>query len=512
VTRSASSRRRDGAVRTGSGQTSARPAAPDAHLPDAKGDRLVRSTLQLLLSNGSGIVLGVTFWFVAARLYTPTNVGYGATEVNAMTLLTTFALLSLGTIFPRFLYPAGARAGVLLRAGYLASTSVALVASVVFLLVTMGHRSYIEPGLGPAIFFVAAVVLWVVFTIEDAALVGFRTTFWIPVENGSFSVAKILLLPIFVSIIPRAGVFTSWVLPVVGCTIAINLYLWRRVLPYHVARSKGAGVLPERKVFTKVIPGEYLGGLCFGAMASLPALMIASTLGVKQVAYFQTPWLAGTSFDGLLFSFAASLIVETTARPSSAPGTVRRSVRLALLILGPSVAIILIGAPWFLRIFLGTEYATHGTTLLRLLAIALPFMAVNVLYVTYARLARRVRRVLLVQVTIATLVLALTAGLISPLGITGAGVGYRRPEMSPGFAPGTSLVIRSSSDVASDPIEAPTTDAIQPVVGPASSSPEPEIPAVWRRQDVEPPGPDRAGPGDPDPRDPDPRDPPVAEA
>jgi len=49
-------------------------------------------------------------------------------------------------------------------------------------------------------------------------------------------------------------------------------------------------------------------------------------------------------------------------------------------------------------------------------------------------------------------------------------------------------------------------------VGPASSSPEPEIPAVWRRQDVEPPGPDRAGPGDPDPRDPDPRDPPVAEA
>jgi O-antigen/teichoic acid export membrane protein len=434
------------------------------HLPDAHTDRLVHSTFALLISNGAGVVLGFGFWFVAARIYNVTDVGKGAVEVNAMTFLAAFGLLNLGTIFPRFLYAAGAKAGRVLRVGYAASTSVALVVSVIFLLVTVGHRNYMEPGLGPSVIFVAAVVLWVVFTIEDAALVGFRRTFWVPVENGSFSIAKIALLPVFVIVAPHAGVFTSWVLPVILCTAAINFYLWRRVLPEHVLRANGAGIIPERRVVGTVFAGEYVGGLAFTAMATLPSLIIAARLGQQEAGYFQTPWIAGTSFDGLLFSFATSLIVEATARPSTAAATVRRSVRLAAWILVPSVLVILIGAPWFLEI-LGSGYASHGTRLLQCLALALPFMAVNVLYVTYARLARRVRRVLFVQLTIASIVLSLSIVLIgSRLGITGVGVAfligqglvalvllpsvvrqYRHPEMTPGFAGGATLVVRSTA-------------------------------------------------------------------
>jgi O-antigen/teichoic acid export membrane protein len=450
-----------------------------AYLPDAQGDRLVRTTSALLISNGSGVVLGIAFWAFAARLYSPTFVGDGAAEVNAMVLISSFALLSLGTVFPRFLYAAGSRAGLILRTGYAASTSVALVVSVVFLLVTSGRHDYIEPGLLPAIVFVAAVVLWVIFTIEDAALIGLRSPFWVPVENTSFSVVKIALLPLFLVVAPRAGVFTSWVLPVVACVCVINLYLFRRVLPAHVQRSSGAGVLPERKVVGKILLGEYFGGLSLTAMMTLPALFVVATLGSTQAAYFQTPWLAGVSFDGLLFSFATSLIVEATARPSTAPATVRKSVRLAAWILGPGVLVIIVSAPWFLRL-LGSDYAAHGTRLLQYLALAMPFMAVNVLYITFARLARRVRRVFFAQVSIAAIVLTLCYVLISRSGISGAGVAYlagqgvvalivlpsvvrqfRRPDMSPSFAPGARLVNRSrsvaSGAVAVDDDQASTT-------------------------------------------------------
>jgi O-antigen/teichoic acid export membrane protein len=434
-----------------------------ASLPDAQGDRLFRNTFTLLISNGSGAVLGVAFWAFAARLYSPDFVGDGAAEVNAMTLLASFALLNLGTVFPRFLYAAGSRAGVILRAGYAASTSIALVASIVFLLVTSGHRDYMQPGPLAEIVFVAAVVLWVIFTIEDAALVGLRAPFWVPVENTTFSVVKIALLPVFLVVAPRVGVFTSWVLPVVACVCAINLYLFRRVVPAHVRRSSGAGVLPERKVVGKILLGEYFGGLSLTAMTTLPALFIVATLGKAQAAYFQTPWLAGMSFDFLLYSFATSLIVEATARPSMAAATVRKSIRLAAWVLGPSVIVILVCAPWFLQI-LGSDYAAHGTRLLQYLALAMPFMAVNVLYVTFARLARRVRRVLFVQVSIAAIVLTLCYVLISRIGISGAGVALlagqgvvglillpsvvrqlRHPDMSPSFAPGAALVNRSRS-------------------------------------------------------------------
>lgn len=379
-----------------------------------------------------------------------------------------------------------------LRSGYAACTSIALVVSIVFVL--FFPHTYIEKGVLPSVIFVGSVLLWVIFTIEDAALVGFRATFWVPVENTSFSVAKIALLPIFAIVAPHVGVYTSWVLPLVGCVTAINLYLWRRVLRSHVRESAGAGVLPRRSLIRRIVLGEYLGGLSYTAMATVPVLMVSAYLGLKDAAYLQTPWLAGTSFDALLFSFATSLIVEATARPALAAANVKRSVRLAVRILGPGVVVLVVGAPWLLRI-LGTDYAVHGTRVLQLLALALPFMAVNVLYLTYARLARRVRRVFLVQVSIAAIVLALCFTLIqTSLKITGVGVAflggqglmallllpsvvrqYRNPDMAPGFEPDASLVARSSGVSPSGPDPVSGLDAA-PIVPPPEDPPDPDEP------------------------------------
>lgn len=456
--------------------SAARIVTEGSRLPDASSDRFVRSTAALVSSNATGAVLGVAFWAVAARLYSAKNVGYGVAEIAAMTFVASIALLNLGTVFPRFLYAAGARVRDVLRAGYAASVSVALAAAILFLAFS-GHHNFIQPGFASAALFVAAAVLWAVFTIEDAALVGLRATVWVPVENTSFSIGKIILLPVFAVALPRSGVFASWILPVIICVIAVNYYLFRRVVPAHVARANGRGVLPERRVMGTVVLGEYIGGLAFMSMNQLPALIVASRLGSAQAAYFQTPWIAGIAFDMLLFSFATSLIVESTVRPTAATATVRKAVRLATIVLLPGLAIIVIGAPYFLSI-LGHEYAVKGAPLLRLVALALPFMAVNVLYVTYARLARRVRRVVSIQVSIAAIVLGLTVLFVGHLGIAGVGLAfligqaaicvvvfpsvarqYRHPEMTPSYADGATLVAGADDPAASRPTSPPEGSA-----------------------------------------------------
>jgi O-antigen/teichoic acid export membrane protein len=424
---------------------------------DARGDRLVHSTLALLTTNATGAVLGIAFWAVAARQFTAPAVGRGVAEIAAMTFLANVAMLNLGTVFPRFLYPSGASAGRVLRAGYGASIGVAVIASAVFLVVA-GHRDYIGPGTIDSLYFLGAVVLWVIFSIEDAALIGLRATSVVPIENTAFSILKVALLPVFAVVAPKTGVFAAWMLPVLACIVPVNLYIFRRVLPEHVRRSEGHVVLPTRRVLGSVVLGEYVGGLAFTSMNALPALIVAVRLGSAQAAYFQTPWLAGTSFDMLLFSFATSLLVESSARPEAASATVRRAVRFAVTLLAPCLVILVVGAPWLLRI-LGSAYATHGTRLLQLVALGLPFMGVNVLYVTFARLSRRVRRVVTLQVSLATIVLTLTVVLLAPLGITGAGVAfvsgqalcaaavlpsvirqYRMVGMSPSFSSGATLV------------------------------------------------------------------------
>jgi O-antigen/teichoic acid export membrane protein len=121
------------------------------------------------------------------------------------------------------------------------------------------------------------------------------------------------------------------------------------------------------------------------------------------------------------------------------------------------------GAPVILSV-LGHQYAAQGTDLLRWLALALPFMGVNVLYMTFARMGRRIRRIVTVQVSLAVLVLSLTDLLIGHIGIASAGVAftagqalvaglvlpsvirqYRRAGMAPGFARDGALVVRDAT-------------------------------------------------------------------
>jgi O-antigen/teichoic acid export membrane protein len=436
--------------------------APALPLADATGDRLVKSVVALLTSSVAGALLGLVFWAVAAHLYPARSVGYGAAAIAALTLLANVAQLNLGAIFPRNLYASGARARSVLVSGYAASALLAVLAGILFVVLTGAHP-YLARDVFPAPLFVVAVVFWVVFTIQDSALTGLRATFWVPVENTSFSLIKIGLLPVFAAVAPLSGVFVSWTLPVIACIIPVSYFLFRKVVPTHVSRSAGRGSLPHARVVGSVLAGEYVGSLSFIALTSVPALLVLAKLGAEQTAYFQAPWLIGTSFDFLLFGIATSLLVESSARPTVAPTLVPRAVRLGCLLLLPGCLLLLAGAPIILAV-LGHQYAAQGTSLLRWLALALPFMGVNVLYMTFARMARRIRRIVAVQVSLAVLVLSLTDLLIGHIGIAGAGVAfssgqalvacvvlpsvvrqYRRAGMAPGFAPNGALVVQDET-------------------------------------------------------------------
>lgn len=427
-------------------------------LPDAKGDRLLRSASALLISNGAGAVLGVGFYVVAARLYSVPEFGRGATEISAALLLASLSQLNLPVVFPRFLFAAGARATTLARLGYAAATTVGLVMATVFLV--GWHHSFIQPGFWPALFFVVSVPLWVVFSIQDAALIGLRKTFWIPVENTSFSIIKIALLPVLVAIAPNQGVFLSYVAPVVLCIAGISAYLFGKVLPGHLEWAAGRVSLPPRRSVSSILMGEYCASLAYISLGSAPTLLVAGEIGTKSVAFFQTPWMVGTSIDIAMYYVATSIISEAAARAGDAPNVVRRGVRFGLLLLVPAAIVLALCGHYFLEI-LGATYAAHGTRLLQCLALALPLLGINVLYITYARLARRVRRIVALPLALTTAILATSAALVPHLGVTGVGVGflagqgacalavlpsvvaqYRRPTMAPGFALHLPLVVK----------------------------------------------------------------------
>jgi len=195
------------------------------------------------------------------------------------------------------------------------------------------------------------------------------------------------------------------------------------------------------------------------ALGSLPSLLVVRELGSQATAYFQTPWLVGTSLDFLLWTLSSALVSEVNARPDAGPDSVRRIVRYTTTFGIPLLLIAAAVAPFGLRL-LGPAYAGHGTRLLLWLLASSPFMALNVLFITFARLGRRVRRIFLMQFSLALLILTLMISFLHTYGEQGAGIAFftgqavigllvtpslvrqfRRPSMTPGFAPTSALLV-----------------------------------------------------------------------
>jgi len=71
-----------------------------------------------------------------------------------------------------------------------------------------------------------------------------------------------------------------------------------------------------------------------------------------------------------------------------------------------SVTTLLITAPWLLSL-LGGSYSDEGSTVLRLMAAAVPFLIITNLYVSTSRIRQQMGRVVTIQLLTAVAVIAL---------------------------------------------------------------------------------------------------------
>ena len=93
------------------------------------------------------------------------------------------------------------------------------------------------------------------------------------------------------------------------------------------------------------------------------------------------------------------------------------------LVGGHGTPFLLVAAPFLLSL-LGGEYSEEGTTLLRILAIGLPFTITYSTFISMSRVRQLMGRVVFLQVLSAVLTIGSAAVLVGPFGINGVGLAY----------------------------------------------------------------------------------------
>ncbi|MFJ7331785.1 lipopolysaccharide biosynthesis protein [Streptomyces sp. NPDC101110] len=384
-------------------------------------DSLFKNAYFLMLSTGVSAVLGLGFWLVAARYYTEEAVGQGSAAIAAMRLLASITATTMIGAVVRFVPRAGRETGRLVWGTYVASSLVVALAAAVFLLtLDAWGASYAPLGtpLAGAVF-VAACVAWALLTLQDGVLTGLRKAEWVPAGNAVFSVGKLVLLGVFAGTLPVLGIFVSWAVAIAFSTLPLGWLIFRRLIPRQAEDDRDKEP-PKIRDMGRFLAGDSLGALFSLAMINLLPVMVAVRFSAAENGYFYVAYTVGGTMEFMAINMASSLTAHASHDPRRLADGVRGALRRMTLLLVPVVAVLVVFAPQILTPF-SPDYAEHGSTVLRLLALgALPRVVVE-LYIGVLRVQGRTGVLAALQGAMCALVLGSAAVLFTPSGIAGAG-------------------------------------------------------------------------------------------
>jgi O-antigen/teichoic acid export membrane protein len=388
------------------------PPEPDrpgvrARLAEHLAQPFFRNAYALLVNTGLTGVLGLAYWFLAARHYTDADVGRGSTALSVMSLLSGVVAFNVTGTLNRFL-PASGRSGrrLVLQAYLLSALAV--------LALTLGFLATLDLW-GPSFdlfrdptfrwqFLVAAVAAGL-FTVQDGVLTGLRASVWIPVENALFGVAKIVLLVVWATAFPAEGVFLSWFVPMLVVLLPTNALVFGRLLPRHARAAEGREAGYTGTEVRRFLIGDYTGALFMFATVSLVPVLVANRVEPFVYAYFFVAWVVGSLLNLVAANMATSLTVEGGYDITTLAANCRAALgRVLLLLLMATVVVCLAARP--LLGALGRGYL-DAVPLLQLLAFAALPRAVTEIYVGVLRAQGRARLIARVQVLRGVLVLGL---------------------------------------------------------------------------------------------------------
>lgn len=376
----------------------------------------------VMTSSAATGILGFAFWTVAARGYDTAEVGRASAIISSATFIAILANFSLGSLYERFLPLAGGLTQRLVRQGTLFAGVVGLLFGAAFLVV--GPRIELFPNWYEAALFPAFVAVLAIYALQDQVLIGLGRARTIATKNISQSITKLIAVAALIPLASGAAIVGSWVVPAAVITAVIAMVVIRR----EARRREGAPALPPTREVFQFFASSYVISAVTVSVPLLVPLIVVAQLGTEMNAYFSMCWLVIHTLGVLIGATAAPFIAT-----ASTPGADVRSCtkRFVLLCGGAAIAgslTLIVMGPLILGI-LGPGYAEHGTTLIRMMALTLPSVALMTVYTALARLRRRLRLAVTAQILLGVTVVVGVILTTPRWGLNAVGYSYLSAEL-----------------------------------------------------------------------------------
>lgn len=367
-------------------------------------------------------VLGFVFWWYAAKVFAPKDVGAGSAAIAALTVLSTIGVVGMATLLigelPTYNLP---KRTLLIPA--------MIVSALVSTLLAFGFGALatrISPDLGflstslqNLLLFATGVVANTLALVFDAATIALlRGT--IQFSRNLFAAVIKLVLLLLVSQARADAMVLYW-------TWTVSLLLSFAVVFVAYRQGYRAKIAALNWTYLFHLWPTALAHHALNIVLEVPPrilpLLVTVTLGATINASFFVAWMIAL----FSFSVADSLAMVIYAIGSGDPSQLQRRVKLTLKLsfaAGAMMVVILtVGAPFILQLF-GDTYSQTATDALRILALAVFPISMKDHYIAVRRVSGHIRCATRMMVFGATLEIGLSFVGAVVSGLTGLAVGW----------------------------------------------------------------------------------------
>jgi O-antigen/teichoic acid export membrane protein len=380
---------------------------------------LLRNSGFLMGTTVATSALGYAYWLLAAHNYSSSEVGLAAGAISTFTLVG--YVLSLGVapayvrMLPRFREPA--EVAQFFASGLVATVTASVVAgsAVVALLPIWAHHFDGLRQTSLAAAFIAGCGLTTACIAIDGCFVALRRSSRQFGRNLAFAATKmgLLLLPVVLLRQPdSASILWTWDGAQLLSAVLALVLLHRLGLPLTMPGMAG---LRRLLLHRHTMLGYQIGSLGAWLPPFVFPVLVIGLVGTRENAYVYFTW----SVAGLLFMISTSIGLALFAEGSNQEDLRRQTVlaaKVMLIALVPLTAVVLLLAHRILLLF-GSEYAVHGTALLRIFALGALADAVTNCYVGLRNAQHRLAEVAGLNLTMAVVAIAGAAALLPTWGI-----------------------------------------------------------------------------------------------
>jgi O-antigen/teichoic acid export membrane protein len=329
---------------------------------------LVKTTASLLSTTGITALLGLVFWWLAARTLSVAALGYGSAAVSALMLVGTFGMAGLNTVLLGQLARRPPDAAGLLTAALCASGLISAGLAGGFLLIGtefVPRAAHLYSGAEAALFIVGAALTGVTLVLDEAllGLLGGSVQLW---RNATFAVAKLAALAGLVMLWHEwkgTSILLAWIVGTALSMLPAMVLLARRGVRLTAAPQWRA----LRRLGRASVSNTWLNNTLQVPRLALP-ILVTWLLSAPSGGAFYIAWSIAILMSLVPTHLTTALFAVGAADPRGLAAKARFTLRICLLGGLVGVPVVVLCAHQLLRLF-GSAYATRATLPLQVLAV-----------------------------------------------------------------------------------------------------------------------------------------------